>query len=49
MHMRFAIGAVPEEHRQAISKEEAKHGSFLHIPVQVSEPYRISQLCQQWT
>jgi hypothetical protein len=35
IHMRFAIGAVPEQHRQAISEEEAQHGSFLRIPVQV--------------
>jgi galactosylxylosylprotein 3-beta-galactosyltransferase len=35
MHLRFTIGTVPEEHRQAIQDEEAAHGSFLHIPLKV--------------
>lgn len=41
MHMRFAIGAVPEEYRQAIAEEEAKHGAFLHIPIQVNNALQL--------
>jgi hypothetical protein len=35
MHLRFAVGEVPEEHREEIAQEEAKYGSFLRIPLQV--------------
>ncbi|KAK9905686.1 hypothetical protein WJX75_004632 [Coccomyxa subellipsoidea] len=34
MHLRFAVGEVPEEHREEIAQEEAKYGSFLRIPLQ---------------
>lgn len=36
MHLRFAVGEVPEEHREDIAEEEAKFGSFLHIPLAVN-------------
>ena len=35
MHIRFAIGDVPEEYKQSIAEEEEKHGAFLRIPLQV--------------
>ena len=36
MHLRFAVGEVPEEHKEEIAHEEATYGSFLHIPLQVT-------------
>lgn len=36
MHLRFAVGEVPEEHKDEIAHEEATYGSFLHIPLQVT-------------
>jgi hypothetical protein len=38
MRLQFAVGEVPEEHKQAVQDEEAKHGSFLHLPVKVRAP-----------
>lgn len=35
MQLRFAVGEVPEEHREEIAQEEASYGSFLHIPLKV--------------
>lgn len=35
IYIRFAIGEVPEEQREAIAQEEEKHGSFLRIPLKV--------------
>ncbi len=35
MQLRFAVGEVPEEHREEIAQEEATYGSFLHIPLKV--------------
>ena len=38
IYIRFAIGEVPEEHKEAIAAEEEQHGSFLHIPLKVHSP-----------
>lgn len=35
MQLRFAVGEVPEEHREEIAREEASYGNFLHIPMKV--------------
>ncbi|CAL8466460.1 g5996 [Coccomyxa elongata] len=33
IHLRFALGEVPEDAREEIAAEQATHGAFLHIPL----------------
>lgn len=39
MYIRFAIGEVPEEHRESIEEEERTYGSFLRIPIKVCQEH----------
>lgn len=35
IHLRFALGEVPEEAREEVAAEQVAHGAFLHIPLKV--------------